>query len=476
MVKTSGITTEADGSGSQGAVLTTEAGTGETGGIVWNGSEGTVYGSVTLQDDLTIGAGETLTIGDGASLTVSSGKTMTNNGTVTTTGNGTLTNNGKIDNSGTLPDNIQGSAPPKITTTSLPYGEVDKNYSQPLAATGNDTITWSSSDLPEWLTLDSNGTISGTPTAAGASTFTVTATNDSGSDSKAFTLTVTASTGPTTYTISTAEQLYAFANAVNTGNTTANAVLTADITLDSNSSEWTPIGKDDSHIYNGTFDGQGHTISGLHCSVTSGNVAGLFGVIGSSGVVKNVGIADSDVAVSTPGQLAYAGGVCGWSAGTVENCWNSGSVSASSSSSTAYAGGVCGWNQGGTIRNCWNSGSVNASSSNNDLYSGAYAGGVCGINYKVNDDNTAIQNCWNSGSVSANSSSSTAYAGGVCGDSTGSIETAIGSIPLVVPVSGAGRPTTDPDVESKTTDEFASGEVAWLLNQGQTGTPWARLQ
>ena len=476
MVKTSGITTEADGSGSQGAVLTTEAGTGETGGIVWNGSEGTVYGSVTLQDDLTIGAGETLTIGDGASLTVSSGKTMTNNGTVTTTGSGTLTNNGTINNSGTLPATISGNQPPKITTTSLPDGKEYTAYNETLQA-DNTPTQWSvtSGSLSAGLTLNSGtGEITGTPTAADTYNFTVTATNDNGSDSKAFTLTVTASTGPTTYTISTAEQLYAFANAVNTGNTTANAVLTADITLDSNSSEWTPIGKDDSHIYNGTFDGQGHTISGLHCSVTSGNVAGLFGVIGSSGVVKNVGIADSDVAVSTTGQLAYAGGVCGWSAGTVENCWNSGSVSASSSSSTAYAGGVCGWNQGGTIRNCWNSGSVNASSSNNDLYSGAYAGGVCGINYKVNDDNTAIQNCWNSGSVSANSSSSTAYAGGVCGDSTGSIENCYWLDTACSTGVGAGRPTTDPDVESKTTDEFASGEVAWLLNQGQTGTPWGQ--
>ena len=82
MVKTSGITTEADGSGSQGAVLTTEAGTGETGGIVWNGSEGTVYGSVTLQDDLTISEGETLTIGDGASLNTGSHEVIVNGGTL----------------------------------------------------------------------------------------------------------------------------------------------------------------------------------------------------------------------------------------------------------------------------------------------------------------------------------------------------------------------------------------------------------
>ena len=168
-----------------------ETGSDSTGGIVFDGTEGTVYGGVTLQEDLEIGEGESLTIGDGASLIVPNGKTLTNNGTVTTTGSGTLTNNGKIDNSGTLPDNIQGSAPPKITTASLPHGEVDKNYSQTLIATG-DNITWSvtSGNLPTELSLSGN-TISGTPTTANTYKFTVTATNNSGSDSKAFTLTVT---------------------------------------------------------------------------------------------------------------------------------------------------------------------------------------------------------------------------------------------------------------------------------------------
>ena len=66
-------------------------------GIVFDDKNGTVYGSVALQDDLTIGAGETLTIGDGASLTVPDGKTLTNNGTVTVEEGGTLTNNGSLD-------------------------------------------------------------------------------------------------------------------------------------------------------------------------------------------------------------------------------------------------------------------------------------------------------------------------------------------------------------------------------------------
>ena len=161
------------------------------GGIVFDGKNGTVYGDVTLQEDITIGEGESLTIGQDANLTVPFGTTLTNNGTVTTEGGGTLTNNGKIDNSGTLPDNIQGSAPPKTTTASLHNGEVDKNYSQDLTATGDTPITWnlaSGSSLPARLSLSADGTISGKPTTDGTFTFTVTATNDSGSDSKDFTL------------------------------------------------------------------------------------------------------------------------------------------------------------------------------------------------------------------------------------------------------------------------------------------------
>lgn len=78
--------------------LPTPKPTGEnSSGIVFDGSTGTVYGSVTLQEDLTIGEGESLTIGDGASLTVPDGKTLTNNGTVTVEEGGTLTNNGSLD-------------------------------------------------------------------------------------------------------------------------------------------------------------------------------------------------------------------------------------------------------------------------------------------------------------------------------------------------------------------------------------------
>lgn len=147
------------------------------GGIVFDGKNGTVYGDVTLQEDITIGEGESLTIPDGSSLnmggheiTVASGGKLEGQ----PTGNGTL----KI--------------APTITTESMANGEVGTAYSQKLEATGDPTITWSvtSGTLPAGLRLSEDGKITGTPTTAGTSTFTVTATNSAGSDSKGYTLTI----------------------------------------------------------------------------------------------------------------------------------------------------------------------------------------------------------------------------------------------------------------------------------------------
>ena len=151
----------------------------ENGGIVWNGKGGTVYGSVTLQEDITIGEGESLTLDDGASLNAN--------------GHNVIVDGGILDEGikNNLGDSVKYT--PTITTASLPSGTVGTEYSTTLAAEGTAPITWSvsSGSLPEGLSLDAGtGVISGTPTAEGESTFTVEAANDYGSDSREFTLTI----------------------------------------------------------------------------------------------------------------------------------------------------------------------------------------------------------------------------------------------------------------------------------------------
>ncbi|MDM8245193.1 S-layer homology domain-containing protein [Collinsella tanakaei] len=151
----------------------------QDGGIVFDGSDGTVYGDMTLQEDLSIGKGESLTLDNGASLDANGHNVIVDGGTV----------DDGIKNS--LGDSVKYT--PSITTASLSNGTVGTSYKQTLVATGSDTITWSvtSDSLPTGLSLDgSTGAITGTPTAEGSSTFTVKAENSYGSDSKEYTLTI----------------------------------------------------------------------------------------------------------------------------------------------------------------------------------------------------------------------------------------------------------------------------------------------
>ena len=279
--------------------------------------------------------------------------------------------------------------------------------------------------------------------------------------SNAATLTVTEKTEPTTYTISTAEQLYEFATKVNAGNNTACAVLTADITLliDTN---WTPIGND-SNQYKGTFDGDGHTITGLSVDIQSDNTiyAGLFGFLGEGGTIKNLSLADSKITCS--GNRVYAGGVCGANAGgTIQNCYNTGDVSGEGTQ-YVFVGGVCGTNENSaTIINCYNTRDVSGTSS----YGYVYAGGVCGANA-----GGTIQNCYNTGDVSGEGTQYV-FVGGVCGWNTGTIQNCYWLAGTAD--CGIGNPPGDTNAQSKTADEFASGEAAWLLNEPQTEKPWGQ--
>ena len=298
------------------------------------------------------------------------------------------------------------------------------------------------------------------------------------------------------------------------------------VTNGSNFVAWTPIGFNYQN-YIGTFDGKGYTVSGLYFNDTSKEKVGLFGRVDSGGKISNVGVLDSYFEFSMQGGgicgLNYgeinnctnggtvigngtrsgAGGVCGMNYGTVKDCKNTGSVSGT----VTCIGGVCGAFYSGSIENCLNEGTVSGTgdtsnssyggvcgrayggviklSSNTASVSGLNAvGGVCGFNQGATEDcyNTgavigtalssfggvcgsnstgSIKNCYNTGAVSGNNN-----VGEVCGNNSGTITncyylsgTATGGI------NGADATGS---AESKSSTQFASGEVALLLNGGKT--------
>ena len=267
------------------------------------------------------------------------------------------------------------------------------------------------------------------------------------------------STKDIVYEISNAGQLYWFAGLVNgtldgvEQNTSANAVLTANITVNenlldslqydaegnvSNGSDfisWTPIADCMGDIieYSGTFDGNNKTVSGLYFNGNSPRI-GLFGSSEADSNIKNVGVVDSYFKGNE-----FVGGVCGRNEGTITNCYNTGNLTAIDP--TAAIGGVCGHNEG-TIANCYNTGTVTATGST------ASVGGVCGCS------TAPISNCYNIGTVTATSSSTDIS--GICGYNFGPITNCY------------YLADTEDENGGKTTAQFASGEVAYLLSQGCT--------
>ena len=152
-----------------------------------------------------------------------------------------------------------------------------------------------------------------------------------------------------TYTVYNADGLMNIAELVNGGKTDINIPLTADIDL--TGKNWTPIGTDYDNSYKGTFDGGGHTITGLTFT-TNDEFAGLFGWLNRAGTVKNVVMEGVQI---TSNQIygGSIGGVVGYGWGTIENCSVSGSVSG-----TVYVGGVVGVQIGGSITGCSSSATV----------------------------------------------------------------------------------------------------------------------
>ena len=225
--------------------------------------------------------------------------------------------------------------------------------------------------------------------------------------------------GQGNYTVTTADGLMNVAELVNGGKTDIN--ITLDTDLDLTGKEWTPIGNYEKQ-YTGTFNGGGHTITGL--TVTgSDQYAGLFGRIGSGGTVKNVKL--EGVKIESDNDMSSVGGVAGDSYdGNIENC----SVSGSVSGNNGTAGGVVGNQQKGSITGCSSSATVNTGNTAGGVAGHTTMGAAMTASYATGDvtvENDGTSNAWAGGIVGMNGGSSTLTAcyaaGNVSGKGSGTI-------------------------------------------------------
>ena len=233
------------------------------------------------------------------------------------------------------------------------------------------------------------------------------------------------------YTVTSADGLMNVAELVNGGKTDIN--ITLDKNIDLTGKDWTPIGTSFDNSYTGTFDGGGHTITGLTVT-TNDEYAGLFGYLGNfgnaAGTVKNV-VMDG-IQITCNHRLGYAGGVAGFSWGTIENCSVSGSISGTvsvggvvgaqrdrsitgcSSSATVKGtlnvGGVAGQTSfGATLTACYATGNVIIEIDRTQNISG---GGLVGFN-----DGISLLSCYATGNVtSTGSGTGNVHIGGFLGD------------------------------------------------------------
>ena len=314
----------------------------------------------------------------------------------------------------------------------------------------------------------------------------------------------------------------ASANAVLTADIVVNKnVLKSDGTVNEGTfKEWTPIGNSYNGSYTGIFEGQNHTISGLYFKQENTEEVGFFGY--NRGKISNVGILDSYFC-----GFSQVGGVCGYNSSTITNCYNKGVVDGTADRASSF-GGVCGCNLG-ILTNCYNTGIVKGqlfvggvSGNNGKMITNCYntgivkghewVGGVSGENsgtiincnnegkvsgteYYVGgvsgENKKTITNCYNTGIVSGQS-----YVGGVNGyningtiincNATGEVNGTGSYVGGVIGMNlnkgtitncyydstiytGAAIGTnsgTTTKIEGKTTEQYKTGEVAYLLSQG----------
>ncbi len=208
------------------------------------------------------------------------------------------------------------------------------------------------------------------------------------------------------YQIATAAQLAYLSKQVQNGSPINASCfqLTADIVLNDTSDAgwasdspkiWTPIGDKVNYYFNGTFDGAGHTISGIYINDSTADYQGLFGAADTNAVLKNISVVNSSIVAGS-----YVGGVVGYSRFSVlNNCYSTGSITGAD-----YVGGIVGYGASVSVADCHNASAVTASASaSGDI--GGIAGRTSG--------NVRISNSYNLGTISGG-----ANAGGIVGYAT----------------------------------------------------------
>lgn len=281
-------------------------------------------------------------------------------------------------------------------------------------------------------------------------------------------------------TSSTSDEYFGLFGAVGEGGTVKDLTVEGNINIDSEYevNAGGVVGENAGNVSNCTSE-VAITVEGVY--------AYIGGIIGSN--AGNVSNCTHKAAITVTADTAYTGGVIGFNGGSLTNCSNSGAVEGTGQTANgAYVGGIVGSNNHtesvmGSVENCYNTGTVTATGSNavaggvmgvnlntvNSCYNtgavtGTTAGGVVGANSYGTTPGT-VTSCYNVGKVAASSEGTTI--GGVVGaNSNGSTSGTVNGCYYLNTVAGSAigdSSGTSENVASKTTEEFASGEVAWLL-------------
>ena len=356
---------------------------GEGGQIVLVGTSVTNTGTIVAPSgQVVLAAGSTVTVSQSPSSSLS----------VATTGGGSVYDSGviRVENVGGTPGRITLQSGMGSGTTTLASAAV-LDASAPIGGNGGRVAINASEVLldnatpidvsapygtPGTVSIDPNLILSGTTldicNAAGLSTI----------DGNQASLVIgTTTTDPLTDTI----------------NLETNINM-ADGTLPNGTSPyaWTPLGTSSSSAFTGTFNGNGHLVSGYTITAATNNGTGFIGYLGTGGVVENLGVSG----IVSGGIYSYISGVVGYNySGTVKASYNTGSVSGK-----CDVGGIVGWNYSGTVEYSYNTGSVNGS--------GSAVGGVVGYN------SGTVEYSYNTGNVTGSGN----FVGGVMGENAGTVE------------------------------------------------------